>query len=60
MTRIWQVKYVDHTLNVVYLVYLFISMWFMVSLIVMLVLLAFVHHKDFTLFLTGQWKCRNR
>jgi len=37
-----------------YLVYLFTSMWFMMSVMVMLVLLTFVHHKNFTIFLTGQ------
>jgi len=37
-----------------YLVYLFISMWFIMSVIVMLAVVAFVHHKNFTIFLTGE------
>jgi len=36
-----------------YLVDLFISMWFMMSVIVMLVLLAFMYHKNFTVFFDG-------
>jgi len=33
-----------------YLFYLFISVWFMMSVIVMLVVLAFVHQKFYNIF----------